>query len=210
MSDGHQPKCKPGKAPDGYKPNPGGSGTPKLTIDYLEHDYRRRLKASMDEMAAYNRGLIAERDAALADNHKLQDEVERLNGVVYDLNCQSQGHRRNAELNEPHEYHADCPCGWCRSTTSKRYGRQFIDSHLERLTAAIELGADIVEVTPELLVILLEDCGKVLALTGENERLKESADGAVAEMKILATGRFADLPAVVDCLDRWSNMLGNS
>ncbi len=53
------------------------------------------------------------------------------------------------------------------------HGLQFMERHTAYCVAAINNGETSVRIQPELLAILLEDCGKMLALTGHNERLIE-------------------------------------
>ncbi len=56
------------------------------------------------------------------------------------------------------------------------HGLQFIERHITRCAVAIERGDVTIQVTPELLVAILKDCGRVLALIGANERLKEGIE----------------------------------
>lgn len=62
---------------------------------------------------------------------------------------------------------------------------QFLNVVSASATAAINRGEIAVEVQPELLVVLLEDCRKVMALTGENERLKEGIEAATDDLRMI-------------------------
>lgn len=55
-------------------------------------------------------------------------------------------------------------------------GLQFMERHTAYCVAAIDNGETSVRVQPQLLAILLEDCGKMMGLRGENERLKEGIE----------------------------------